>query len=63
MNSFTYEKFSELTGLVKFLGEQLEKIEEGEQASGEVDTMACQLISIGNSFRTRIKEHNKKESA
>ena len=60
---FTYEKFTELTGLVKFLGEQLEKIEQGQQTSNEVDTMAYQLICIGNNIRNRIKEDNAKESA
>lgn len=59
MDEFTYEKFKELSSLVSFLGEQLNKIEEGNHTSNEVDTYACQLISLGNSFRTRIKTHNK----
>ncbi len=59
MSNFNYEKYNEITGAVNFLGEKMKEVDEKSYKSTEVETMANQLISIGNRLQAYIR-HSKK---
>ena len=58
MSNYNYEKYKELIGLVGFINIELNKIDENDYKSKEVEQMACQLISIGNKINAYIR-HSK----
>lgn len=55
MSNYNYEKYKELIELVTFINIELNKIDENNYKSKEVESMACQLISIGNKINAYIR--------
>lgn len=59
MSNFNYEKYNEIISAINFLGEKMKRIDEKSYKSSEVETMANQLISIGNRLQAYIRHSNK----
>jgi hypothetical protein len=58
MSNFNYERYKDIVGAVKYLGEKLEEANESNYTSSEIEDIGCKLISAGNRLRMYIK-HSK----
>ncbi|WP_195251964.1 hypothetical protein [Romboutsia sp. 1001713B170207_170306_H8] len=58
MSNFNYERYKDIVGAVKYLGEKLEEANESNYTSSDIEDIGCKLISIGNRLRMYIR-HSK----
>lgn len=57
MSNFNYERYKDIVGAVKFLGEKLEEANESNYTSSEIEDIGCKLTSISNILRLHIRQN------
>ena len=60
MSNFTFEKYTELVGTIKDLGDKLSKQDDSNYKSFTTEDAACHLISVANSLQAYMRHAKRK---